>query len=112
MNSLVPLFVIIPLGCAFLMTILGRFVKNIAKIITPIFMLYLVFLSLHFIFNVKDTSVYKVGGFEASNGIPVAIYMVIDGLTKLLLLVISIIGFLSIFYSTKIIYLFQIILSE
>ncbi|MDA3812978.1 MAG: proton-conducting transporter membrane subunit [Candidatus Cloacimonetes bacterium] len=99
MNSLIPLFVIIPLGCAFLMAMLGRFIKNINKFITPIFMLFLVYLSLSFIFKSQGSLIYKVGGFEPVNGVPIAIYMVMDGLTKLILLVISLVGFLAIFYS-------------
>ncbi len=99
MNSLIPLFVIIPLGCAFLMAMLGRFIKNINKFITPIFMLSLVYLTFHFILNSEGTLIYKVGGFEPVNGVPIAIYMIMDGLTKLILLVISLVGFLAIFYS-------------
>jgi len=99
MNSLIPLFVIIPLGCAFLMAMFGRFIKNINKFITPIFMLFLVYLSLSFIFKSQGSLIYKVGGFEPVNGVPIAIYMVMDGLTKLILLVISLVGFLAIFYS-------------
>ena len=99
MNSLIPLFVIIPLGSAFLMSILGRLIKNFNKFITPIFMLSLVYLALHFIINSDGTLIYKVGGHESVNGVPIAIYMVMDGLTNLVLLVISIVGFLSVFYS-------------
>jgi multicomponent Na+:H+ antiporter subunit D len=62
-------------------------------------MLALSYLSIHFLLNTCGTLIYKVGGFEPVNGVPVAIYMVIDGLSKLLLLIISIIGFLSAFYS-------------
>lgn len=99
MNSLIPLFVIIPLGCAFIMAMLGRFIKNINKFITPIFMLSLVYLTFHFMLNSEGTLIYKVGGFEPVNGVPIAIYMVMDGLTKLILLVISLVGFLTIIYS-------------
>jgi len=99
MNSLIPLFVIIPLGCAFMMSILGRVIKNFNKIITPIFMLSLVWLTFHFIINSEGSLNYRVGGFEAVNGVPIAIYMVMDGLTKLVLLIISLVGFLAIFYS-------------
>ena len=99
MNSLIPLFVIIPLGCAFVMSILGRVIKNFNKIITPIFMLFLVWLTFHFIINSEGSLNYRVGGFEAVNGVPIAIYMVMDGLTKLVLLIISLVGFLAIFYS-------------
>ncbi|MBT4332776.1 MAG: hypothetical protein HOD64_05810, partial [Candidatus Cloacimonetes bacterium] len=99
MNSLIPLFVIIPLGSAFIMSILGRVIKNFNKFITPIFMLSLVYLTLHFIFNSEGSLIYKVGGHQPVNGVPIAIYMVMDGLSKLVLLIISVVGFLSIFYS-------------
>ncbi|MBC8384920.1 MAG: NADH/ubiquinone/plastoquinone (complex I) [Candidatus Cloacimonetes bacterium] len=100
MNSLIPLFVIVPLGSAFLMAIFGRFIKGFGKFLLTAGLLFLTYLSIHFILNVQTgTLVYKVGGFEAVEGIPIAIYMVMDGLTKFLLLITSLIGFLSIFYS-------------
>jgi len=99
MNSLVPLFVIIPLGSAFIMAILGRLIKGINKVIAPLSLLALIYLSVYFILKVPEVSVYMIGGFTPSATIPVAIYMVIDGLTKLLLVIISSVGFLSIFYS-------------
>ncbi|NQT65254.1 MAG: NADH/ubiquinone/plastoquinone (complex I) [FCB group bacterium] len=99
MNSLIPLFIIIPLGSAFVMVILGRFIKNFNKFITPIFMLSLVYLAIHFIINSEGSLIYIVGGHEPVGDVPIAIYMVMDGLTKLILLVISVVGFLAIFYS-------------
>jgi multicomponent Na+:H+ antiporter subunit D len=99
MNSLVPLFVIIPLGSAFLMAILGRIIKGINKFIAPLSLLSLLYLSIYFMLKVPDTTVYLVGGFQPVAGVPVAIYMVIDGLSKLILLVVSGVGFFSIFYS-------------
>lgn len=99
MNSLVPLFVIIPLGTAFLMAIFGRLIKGFCKVILPAAMLYLLALTVYFIFYVKEVSVYGVGGFDLVNGVPIAIYLVIDGLSKILLLIISLIGFLAVFYS-------------
>ena len=89
MNSLIPLFVIIPLGSAFVMVILGRFIKNFNKFITPIFMLGLVYLTFHFMMNSEGTLIYKVGGHEPVGNTPIAIYMVMDGLAKLVLLIIS-----------------------
>ncbi len=99
MNYLIPLFVIIPLGSAFLMAILGRLIKGFGKVLTNLFLLFLTGLSLYFILNIDTTLVYRVGGFEAHHGIPIAIYMVIDGLSKFMLLIISLIGFLAAFYS-------------
>ena len=99
MNSLIPLFVIIPLGSAFVMVILDKFIKNFNKFITPIFMLGLVYLTFHFMMNSEGTLIYKVGGHEPVGNTPIAIYMVMDGLAKLVLLIISLVGFLSIFYS-------------
>jgi multicomponent Na+:H+ antiporter subunit D len=81
------------------MAILGRLIKGVNKIIAPLALLSLLYLSFHFILKVPEVSVYLVGGFSAVGSVPIAIYMVIDGLTKLLLLIISGVGFLAVFYS-------------
>jgi len=99
MNSLVPLFILIPLGTAFLIAIFGRLIKNFCKVILPATLLYLLALTVYLIFDAPETLVYNVGGFALVNGIPVSIYLVVDGLTKILLLIIFLIGFLAVFYS-------------
>lgn len=99
MNSLVPLFVIVPLGSAFLMVIFGRLIKHLSKILVTMMLLFLLYLTFYFLYNVTEPQIYEVGGHAARNGVPIAIYLVIDGFSKLLLLIISLIGFLSALYA-------------
>ncbi|MFC1898383.1 complex I subunit 5 family protein [Candidatus Cloacimonadota bacterium] len=99
MNSLVPLFILIPLGSAMIMSILGRFIKDFGKYLITLALLFLTVITFHLIINVPEVLVYKVGGFSNIGNIPVAIFMVIDGFTKILLLVISLVGFLVALYS-------------
>jgi multicomponent Na+:H+ antiporter subunit D len=51
------------------------------------------------LFKIGDPLVFKVGGWELFDKVPIAIYMVVDGLTIYLLTIINIIAFLSAFYS-------------
>jgi multicomponent Na+:H+ antiporter subunit D len=99
MNSLVPLFILVPLGSAMIMSILGRFIKNFGKYLITLALLFLTGITFHLIINVPEVLIYKVGGFSNVGNIPVAIFMVIDGFSKILLLIISIIGFLVALYS-------------
>ncbi len=100
MNPLIPLFVVIPLAGAFLIMILGRFFSELNKYLASAILLILVILSIHSLVNTgQNLSLYKVGGWEPVNRIPIGIYMVMDGLTVIVLCIINIIGFLSVFYS-------------
>jgi multicomponent Na+:H+ antiporter subunit D len=100
MNPLIPLFVVVPLAGAFLIMILGRFIRDFNKYFASLILLFLVFISFYFLFVTGEkVTVYKVGGWEPVNSIPVGIYMVIDGLTGIVLCIVNLIGFLSVFYS-------------
>lgn len=100
MNPLIPLLVVIPLAGAFLIMILGRFIRHFNKVLASLVLLILTIISFYFLFNTGDKiSVYKVGGWEAVNSIPIGIYMVVDGFTAIVLCIINLIGFLSVFYS-------------
>jgi multicomponent Na+:H+ antiporter subunit D len=102
MNPLIPLLVVIPLAGAFLIMILGRFIRHFNKVLASLVLLLLAIISFYFLFNTGDKiSVYKVGGWEAVNSIPIGIYMVVDGFTAIVLCIINLIGFLSIFYSVS-----------
>lgn len=100
MNPLIPLFVVIPLAGAFLIMILGSFIRHLNKYLASLVLLFLAAVSFYFLFTTGNkVSVYKVGGWEAVNSIPIGIYMVLDGFTAIVLCVINLIGFLSVFYS-------------
>jgi len=102
MNPLIPLFVIAPLAGAFLIMILGKLIRNLNKYLSILILLFLGCISFFFLFTTGEKIiVYKVGGWEAVNGVPVGIYMVIDGFNTLVLCIINVIGFLSLFYSVS-----------
>ena len=95
MNPLIPLFVVIPLAGAFLIMILGRFFSELNKYLASFILFILVVLSIYSLINTgKDLSLYKVGGWEPINKIPIGIYMVMDGFTAIVVCIINIIGFL------------------
>ncbi len=100
MNPLLPLFVITPLAGAFLIMIIGRFAKEFNKYFTSLVLLFLACISFYFLFNTGENHyVYKVGGWEPVNKIPIGIYMVMDGFTAIIVCIINLIGLLSAFYS-------------
>jgi multicomponent Na+:H+ antiporter subunit D len=100
MNPLLPLFVVTPLAGAFLVMIVGRFVKDFNKYFTSLVLLFLVCISFYFLFTTGENQyVYKVGSWEPVNKIPIGIYIVMDGFTAIIVCIINLIGFLSAFYS-------------
>jgi multicomponent Na+:H+ antiporter subunit D len=100
MNPLIPLFVIVPLAGAFLIMIFGKLFKDLNKYISLLVLLFLVGISINSILAASGiVSVYKVGGWEPIDGIPIGIYMVMDSLTAIILCIINIIGLLSVVYS-------------
>ena len=100
MNPLIPLFVVVPLAGAFIIMIAGRFIRDFNKYFASLVLLFLVIISLYAMSNTGlNTSVYKVGGWEPVGRFPIGIYMVMDGFSVILLCIVNLIGFLSVFYS-------------
>jgi multicomponent Na+:H+ antiporter subunit D len=100
MNQLIPLFVVIPLAGAFLIMILGRLLKSLDKIIASLVLLFLAVAAFYSLINFgSEVSVYKVGGWQPVNRFPIGIYMVMDGLSAIILCIIGLLGFISVFYS-------------
>ena len=98
MNSLIPLFIIIPLATAFLIPIIGKITNYFAKTITPVILLILSIMSISLLFYGKHES-YIIGGWQPVEDIPIAIYLVLDGFSCLVLCITSVIGFLVSFYA-------------
>jgi multicomponent Na+:H+ antiporter subunit D len=100
MNSLIPLFVVLPLATAILISIFGRSIKAFQETISSAVLLFLTGLSIYFILT-WDSGIYKyaIGGKGPVNNIPVSIYFVMDGLSMVMLCIINLIGFLSGFYA-------------
>ena len=100
MNQLLPLFVVIPLSATFLIMILGRFIKDFNKYFASLVILLLVVMSFYSLMNLNgNVSLYKVGGWQPVNKIPIGIYMMMDGFNALIVCIINLMGFLAVFYS-------------
>src|SRR6056297_2537460 len=100
MEQLIVLFVIIPLASAFLIPVVGKLVPYFQKVLTSMVLLALTILIFSYLFSGSEaTLIYKVGGWEAVENIPIGIYLVLDGLSAILLLVINFIGLLAAFYA-------------
>ncbi len=100
MGSFIPLYVLLPLGAAFLIPVIGRYVKGFQKTVALLVFLFLIGLSVKFIINgVNEPLVYKIGGWEPVGSIPIGIYFVLDGLSVFMLCIINLIAFLSGFYA-------------
>ncbi len=95
-SFLIPFFVVLPLGAAFLVVLVPTRLRKIADVLANLCALMLLIAA--GIVCVKGiTGVYFVGGWE----IPVGISMVLDGFSGLMLLTISVITFASTLYSVS-----------
>ena len=92
--SILPLFIAIPIGLAFIIPMVGRKFKHLPDLLANLATLTLVILSL---FILGDNSIYEMGRWRA----PYGIVLVLDGLSALMLLTISIISFMATLYSVR-----------
>ena len=94
---ILPLFIAIPLGGAFIISFLGENKKRIIDFLASLFSCSLLVLSLYSIFLVKSSGVivYKIGGWLP----PFGICLVLDSLTVLMLVTVNIIGFMAAIFS-------------
>jgi multicomponent Na+:H+ antiporter subunit D len=100
MSQLIPLFVIIPLAAAFLIPIIGKFLEGFQKVLSSLVFLGLSVLTVYLICaGPALPMLYAVGGWEPVKGIPVAIYLVADGLSMFMLIITNVVGFLVSIYA-------------
>ena len=97
--NVLPFFVIIPLGAAFLISLLGKKVKKFPDIAANLGAFGLL---LNALYSVKVVSagkilVYKLGGWAP----PVGICMVLDGFTSFMLVTVNLVSFLVTVYSVS-----------
>jgi multicomponent Na+:H+ antiporter subunit D len=97
MLNILPFFVIIPLGAAFVISLLGKKIRNSADILANLGTLSLFVFSLYSIglVNVHKVLVYRVGGWIP----PFGIGMVLDGLSCFMLVTVNLVSFLITIYS-------------
>ncbi len=93
--NLVPLFVAIPLGMAFLIPLLARWWKTSGEVLSTGGTAILAIMSIMSIGT--PAVVHHMGGWAP----PVGIAMVSDGLSVLLLIAINVVGFLAVLFSLK-----------
>jgi len=94
---LLPVFVALPLGGAFLIQLLKKVPKSTSDFIANFILAVLSVLALSFLNS--PVLVYKVGGWMPVKGIPIGIYLVLDGLSLLLLIIVNTIGLISLIFS-------------
>jgi multicomponent Na+:H+ antiporter subunit D len=98
-TTIIPLFVIIPLAAAFLISLVGKFIRRSSETIIFISSLVLLVFSLYarFLLNssVGKIMVYKIGGWAP----PFGICMVLDGLSCFILITVNLIAFFVAVYS-------------
>lgn len=100
MELLPVIYVVLPLLGAFLIPVTGALNKGLPKAITILITLFLTIYTIwFFIIGQPLPVISKLGGWEALDGIPIAIYLVYDGLSAFILLTINLIAFLSGFYA-------------
>ena len=89
-----PLFIAIPLVTAFVLPILGKKGRSAATVLANLATLSLLFLA---IFSVGRRDVYVMGKWP----IPLGINLVLDGLSCLLLLAVSVVSFAAMLFSAR-----------
>ena len=99
--NLIPLFVAVPLGAAFLTPIFSKFWKGFGDWWGNLASAFLMGLSLYVLRFAGETLLYHAGGWEPVGGIPIGITMVMDGLTVVMLLIVNVVGFLVAIYSVN-----------
>ncbi len=99
--NIIPFFVIIPLAAAFLISLLGKFIKRFSDIAACVTTGILLILSLYTPFLLKyvteKTLVYKIGGWVP----PFGISLVLDGLSSFMLVTVNLIAFFVALYSVN-----------
>ncbi len=96
---LIPLFLAIPLGGAFLISLLGKKIKklpDIFAVLTTLILCSLSFWSVR-LYNIYGVLTYSVGGWRA----PVGIGMVLDGLSVFMLVTVNLVAFCIALYSVN-----------
>ena len=99
MVNSIPLFVAIPLGCAFILPLIGRRWERAGDLFANLVTATLLGLAIWSVRFIRETTVYHVGGWGAVNGIPIGIYLVRDGLSIFMLVVVNLIAFAATLYS-------------
>jgi len=98
-SNIIPLFVVIPLAGAFLISLFGKRIRKFPDVLGVLVALILCGLSLLSVrlYNIYGTLTYSVGGWKP----PVGIGMVLDGLTAFMLVTVNLVAFFIVVYSVN-----------
>jgi len=100
MEALIPLFVAIPLIAAFLIVVFGKLFKGFHRFLAPLTLLILLCMAVFEFTGLGENSIpYAMGGWIGKEGLPLGIYLVLDGFSVLMLCIINLIGLIALFYS-------------
>jgi len=94
MNHILPLFIAVPLGTAFIILILAKVWRKAG---VPLALLTSICLVIFSVSVIGQASIYRMGNWPP----PWGIVLVLDGLSTLLLLTISVISFFAILFSIR-----------
>ena len=96
-QNMIPLFVVIPLAGAFLVSLLGKRLKALSDMLSNLASLSLFVLSLFSLLLVKENTVlvYRLGGWIP----PIGIAMVLDGLSAFMLVTVNLVAAVVAVYS-------------
>ena len=92
--NIIPLFVALPLAVAFIIPVVSRKFNRLPDILGNLTTLILVIMS---VVVIGKTDVYTVGAWK----VPIGINMVLDGLSALMLITISVVAFASTLFSVE-----------
>lgn len=99
--NMLPLFIALPLGCAFVAPLLGRGGRageRASDVLANLCMAALLAMSAGAVLAGRSVT-YWMGDWSPVAGLPLGISLVLDGLTALLLLTVNLIGFAATLYS-------------
>jgi len=98
-ENLIPMFVILPLGGAFLVSLLGKRLRGFSDIFSNITAFLLLAISVYSVFLVNSfgVMVYRVGMWVP----PIGIGLVLDGLSSFMLVTINLIAFFIMAYAAN-----------
>ncbi len=98
-SAIIPMFVIIPLAGAFLISLLGKRIKRLPDALGVLVGLILCILSIlaAWLYNIHGTLTYAVGAWQP----PVGIGLVLDGLTAFMLVTVNLVAFCIVVYAVN-----------
>jgi len=99
MENLFPLFVAVPLGAAFLLPILGKLrARGLLDLLATVVALFGLVLAVGVLLDGRTATVW-IGGWTAAAGGPLGINLYADGLTRLMLVITSLVSLAAVLFS-------------